>query len=113
MPSPLASFSFSSLVALSLRLGPLLLPSSASCSRKFCHSSARLSLFACAEAACAELVCEVAEDVEVVSAARRRSVLREGVEGVRRKGERGTRSELATVAVEPGRERPAASFCSI
>jgi len=81
-------------------LGLLLLPSFPSCaslSRKSLHSSANESLLVGVEALLSNCV------------------LRDCVEGVRRKGEEGRRSvdDIELEEGAPGRARPACSFCSI
>lgn len=78
---------------------PPLEPSRASRSRKSDHSSAKLSLLPL-EPRCSSCDSAAAD--------------KDGVLGVRRKGDMGTRRDGAVVDVEaPGRASPACSFCSV
>jgi hypothetical protein len=96
IPSPLPVLVGGELTVLSLLEPDPAFPSVASLSRKSCHSSASDSL----------LLDELAMSMGSVAAE-----LREGVEGVRRKGDKGIRSPVEECDV-PGRARPACSFCS-
>lgn len=80
-------------------LDPPPAPSRASRSKKSDHNSAKLSLLAL------DVRCSRGDSA---------AVDREGVLGVRRKGDMGTRRVGAPVDVEaPGRVSPACSFCSV
>jgi hypothetical protein len=96
IPNPLPVLCGGGLTALSL-LSPCF-PSAASLSKKSCQSSANDSL----------LLEELAMSMGSAADA---AELRDGVLGVRLKGDMGMRSPPVMEAV-PGRARPACSFCS-